>query len=83
MTYEVLHLDNAETFARNARAVAAAVLPPDGAVLSVDRRFLAGDIDGDELEEIPVPRLYRAGRMMPSAVDFLYSETVLLDLKLY
>jgi hypothetical protein len=83
MTHEVLHLGNPRAFARNARAVAAAVLPPTGAVLSVDWRFLGEDAGSDAVEKITVPRFFTPGQLAPSEVDFLYSETVLLDLKLY
>lgn len=83
MTHEVLYLGNPAAFARHGRAVAQAVLPPRDAVLSVDWRFLGAEADADAVEEIRVPRFYTPGRMVPSAVDLLYSETVLLDLKLY
>ncbi len=83
VTHEVLHLGNPDAFARHARAVAAAVLPPSGAQLSVDWRFLGEEAGADAVEEISVPRFFTPGRMAPRAVDLLYSETVLLDLKLY
>jgi uncharacterized protein YbaA (DUF1428 family) len=83
LTYEVLHVGRQDLFAEHARAVADAILPPSGAVLSVDRRFVPEGVDSGAMEAIPVPRYYRPGLMAPSEVDFLYSETVLLDLKLY
>ena len=83
VTYEVLHMSDRAVFARHARAIADAVLPASGAVLSVDRRFVGLDVAADRVEEIPVPRYFTAGRLAPHQVDFLYSETVLLDLKLY
>lgn len=83
VTHEVLYLGNPAAFVRHARAVAHAVLPPSGAVLSVDWRFLGVEAGADAVEQISVPRLFKPGRMAPGAVDFLYSETVLLDLKLY
>lgn len=83
VTHELLHLGNPAAFARHARAVAHAVLPPSGAVLSVDWRFLGVEAGADAVEQISVPRFFKPGRMAPRAVDFLYSETVLLDLKLY
>jgi hypothetical protein len=82
VTHEVLHLGNPAVFARHAPAIAHAVLPPSGAVLSVDWRFLGAEAGADAVEQISVPRFFTPGRMAPNAVDFLYSETVLLDLKL-
>jgi hypothetical protein len=32
---------------------------------------------------LPVLRFFTPGQLAPNQVDFLYSETVLLDLKLY
>jgi hypothetical protein len=52
-------------------------------VLSVDWRFVGVDVGADGVERIPVPRFYSPGRLAPRLVDLLYSETVLLDLKLY
>ena len=83
MTHEVLHLGNPRAFARNARAIAQAVLPPEAAVFSVDWRFLGEDASADSVEKITVPRFFTPGQLAPNQVDFLYSETVLLDLKLY
>lgn len=44
-------------------------------------RDLAG-LPPDRVEEIPVPRFYTPGRMAPENVDHLYSEVMLLDMKL-
>jgi len=49
----------------------------------VDRRFVAADVVPDAVEDIPVPRLYTAGAVPPADVDVLYSEIVLLGMKLY
>jgi RimJ/RimL family protein N-acetyltransferase len=83
LTYEVLYLGQPDVFARHARVVADAILPDAGAVLSVDWRFVGVDVGADGVERIPVPRFYSPGRLAPRLVDLLYSETVLLDLKLY
>ena len=84
LTHEVLHIGNRARFAAHARAIADALLPADGAVLSVDRRFVPDDADSgeDRQEAIRVPRFYTPGRMDPADIDYLYSEVVLLDMKL-
>jgi hypothetical protein len=52
-------------------------------VLSVDSRFLDSAVEPDAAAEIPGPRYFRPAGLAPAEVDFLYSETVLLGLKLY
>ncbi len=81
--YEVLHVGEPAVFSRHAGAFAAAILPPKQAVLSVDSRFLTDDAKPHRVEPIVVPRYYRPVGMGAQDVDFLYSEIVLLDLKLY
>lgn len=83
VTHDVFHIGNREVFARHVRAIADAVLPSHDAVLSVDRRFLPDDADPDEVMQIPVPRFYTPGRMPAPEVDAMYSEIVLLDMKIY
>ena len=81
--HEILHVGEPAVFGRHAAAFAAEILPPRQALLSVDSRFLPGDIKPDRVEPIEVPRFYRPVGMRAAEVDFLYSEIVLLDLKLY
>lgn len=83
VTHDVFYIGDRTVFARNARAIADRILPPKGAVLSVDRRFMPPDADPDEVEEFPVPRFYMPGRMAPEEIDTMYSEIVLLDMKIY
>ena len=83
VTHEVMYLGDRERFARHVRAITDSLLPPDRAVLSVDRRFLPGEVTPDATEAFAVPRFYVPGGMPPEAVDHLYSEIVLLDMKLY
>ena len=64
-------------------SAADALLPPQDAVMAVDRRFLPGNADADEVAQIPVPRFYTPGRMPAEDVDAMYSEIVLLDMKIY
>ena len=80
--HEVLYVEDPVAFSRHARSFAAIVLRSDEAVLSVDARFCTGDADPDRTEWIEAPRFYRPVGMEAVDVDFLYSEIVLLDLKL-
>jgi GNAT superfamily N-acetyltransferase len=81
--HEVLHISDSAVFGRHVRAFAAHVLPSGRAVLSVDSRFLVSAVEPDAAEEIVGPRYFRPAGLAPAEVDFLYSETVLLGLKLY
>jgi len=81
--HEVLHVSDSAIFGRHVRAFAAHILPSGRAVLSVDSRFLDSSVEPDAVEEIPGPRYFRPAGLAPAEVDFLYSETVLLGLKLY
>ena len=83
VTHDVFHIGDREIFARHARAIADALLPPQEAVMAVDRRFLPGNADADEVVQSPVPRFYTPGRMPAEDVDAMYSEIVLLDMKIY
>ena len=83
VTYETMHISNKPAFARHAAEIAACVLPAEDAVLSVDKRFVSGAVAAEATETIAVPRFYRPGSLQPCDVDHLYSEIVLLDLKMY
>lgn len=82
VTHEVMHLSDPARFARHARGIADAVLPKDGAVLSVDSRFVIEGANPDAVEDIPIARFFK-GPQTPARVDALYSEIVLLNMKLY
>ena len=83
VTHEVMYIGAPAVFAQHVRAIADTVLPPQGAVLAVDRRFMPEDAQPDAVVDIPVPRYYTPGRVPPNEVDHLYSEIVLMDMKLY
>lgn len=83
VTHEVMYLGQPDIFAQHARAIADAVLPRYAAVLSVDRRLVPTSTTSDAVQTFEVPRYYTAGRMDPASLDHMYSEIVLLDMKLY
>lgn len=82
VTYEVMYLNHRDVFAAHAKAIAGAILPGSGAVLSIDRRFVSGDANPDEVTPIPVPRFWRGGTIPLSEIDHVYSEIVLSDQKM-
>ncbi|WP_370401244.1 GNAT family N-acetyltransferase [Sulfitobacter sp. JB4-11] len=83
VTHEIMYLGDRDLFARHARAIADSLLPASGAILSVDPRLVPPEITPDTTEPFSVPRYYTPGRMDARAIDHLYSETVLLDVKLF
>ena len=82
LTYEVLYAGDHSLLARHTRAIADTLLPQEGAMLSIDRRFLPADMEADAIDPIPVARYYIPGNMAAAEVDYLYSEIVMLDMKM-
>ncbi len=80
ITHEVLYVSDGDLFVAHAQAIADSLLPASGAVFSIDSRFAPG-AKGTR-EAIPMPRLYKPGLLPLHHIDFLYSEIVLLDMKL-
>jgi RimJ/RimL family protein N-acetyltransferase len=79
--FDVLHLSDGALFARHGQAIADVLLPPGKAVLAADTRLLGG-ATGGAVEVMPVARYYKSKRLAPGEVDNMYSELLLLDLKL-
>ena len=82
VTHEVLYVGQPDLLARHAQAVADTLLPEQAAVFSVDKRLIP-DIASGTVEPIEVPRFYRGTSMLPAEIDHMYSEIVLMDMKLY
>ncbi|WP_299413095.1 GNAT family N-acetyltransferase [uncultured Sulfitobacter sp.] len=82
VTHEVLYVGQPDLLARYAQAVADTLLPYQAAVLSVDSRLIK-DAQNGVVEDIEVPRFYKGTSMYPSEIDHMYSEIVLMDMKLY
>lgn len=83
VTHEVLFLSDPDRFAGHTRAVADAVLPTDRAMLSVDSRFVRDLSVAEVVEPIPVPRFYSSPDMTPTGIDPMYTEIVLLGMKMH
>ena len=82
VTHEVVYVGQPDLLARHGRAVADTLLPPDAAIFSVDSRLVKG-AQPDAVEAIEVPRFYKGDSLLPSEIDHMYSEIVLMDMKLY
>lgn len=83
VTHEAMYVSDHAVFAVHARAIAGAVLPPSGAILSLDRRFTAPGLEADEVHSFAAPRFYHSGVMAPADIDMLYSECLLLGNKIH
>ena len=79
---DVLHLSRPDIFESSAMQVANLLLEDDQSVVAVDSRFLSETPPGAERVTIPVPRRYISDTLEPRSIDHLYSELVLLNLKL-
>jgi len=79
--HEVMHASDAAFLRAHAQPMADILLRSDRSVFAFDKRFLTEPAPF-ESEAMRLPRWYRSGTVMPSAIDHLYSEIALLDLKL-
>ncbi len=79
--HQVMYVSDPDFIAANGQAIADAILEPGRAVFAVDRRFAPEPMPW-EREKLRQPRLFSAPRLDPRAIDHLYNEIVLLDLKL-
>jgi hypothetical protein len=81
--WDVLHAGDRRFLAEHGQELADALLPEGAdAVLGADGRFLAGACQGGTLLPLAVPRFCKSARLGPEALDNLYSELQLLNLKL-
>lgn len=83
VTHEVMYCGDQALFARYASRIAGAVLPIHNAILSLDRRFAQKGIECDEVRTFETPRFCQRGLLHPSEIDMLYSECVLLPIKIH
>lgn len=82
VTHEVVYIGQPDLLARHGTAIANTLLPDQGAIFSVDSRLVTG-AQPDTVEPIEVPRFYKGTSMLPAEIDHMYSEIVLMDMKLY
>ncbi|MGJ8595257.1 GNAT family N-acetyltransferase [Sulfitobacter sp.] len=82
VTHEVVYIGQPEIMVNHGRAIADTVLPDEGAVFSIDSRLVTG-AQPDAVETIEVPRFYKGTSMLPTEIDHMYSEIVLMGMKLY
>lgn len=83
VTHEIMYLADQPLFAQHARQIARSVLPSEAAILSLDRRFAREGIVCDEVRAFATPRYCQQGLLDPSEIDMLYSECVLLNIKIH
>ncbi len=79
--HEIMYASDHAFLGRHAQALADTILTGDRSVLAIDRRFVPGN-PAWESESIRLPRWYRSPTVPPQAIDHLYGEVALLDLKL-
>ena len=82
VTHEIVYIGQPALLARHGRAIVDTLLPDDGAVFSIDSRLVQG-AQPDTVEPIEVPRFYKGTSMLPAEIDHMYSEIVLMGMKLY
>ena len=82
LTHEVLYTGQPEVLGRHATAIADTLLPEQAAVLSVDSRLIGPTASG-AVEQIEVPRFFKGTSMLAAEIDHMYSEIVLMGMKLY
>jgi ribosomal protein S18 acetylase RimI-like enzyme len=82
VTHEVVYVGQPDLLAQHGQAIAHSILPQTPAVLSVDSR-LAPHARGGDTQQIEVPRFFKGTSLQPAEIDHMYSEIVLMGMKLY
>lgn len=82
--YDALYIGDPQLLARNAQAIADALLPDANSVLAVDARFLTNARLDDHARAVTlsVPLSFKTTRLRADQVDNLYTEIQLMNLKL-
>jgi len=83
--HEVVYAGQRDLLGRHAQRIANTLLADAPAVLAVDARLVqaAQDALGATREPIEVARFYKGTSLLPAEIDHMYSEIVLMDMKLY
>ncbi len=83
-SFEILYTQNRSQMGRYAQDVADLILPDETAVLSSDSRFVQGESKPSRIVELEVPRFFKPAQNLPAAhISFIFSEVLLLDIKVY
>ena len=81
---EILHSSDSRLLTKYISEIANCLLPETNSVLSSDKRFLAPTAEPDDSQSLQIARYFKPANKQPGVqIDFLYSEVVLLDLKIY
>ena len=81
---EILHSNNAHLLGRGITHIANALLADDRAFLSSDSRFIEGQVSTTNTIPLEVPRFFKPAKKLSAAsISFIFSEVLLLDLKVY
>lgn len=80
--HELFYCGNRALMSAHTRSIANAVVPTDG-VLAVDTRFVSPDVAPDHTVPLSLPRYYTPGYLAPEYVDHIYSENILLGIKIH
>jgi len=83
-SFEILYTQNRSQMGRHAQHLADLILPDEAAVLSSDSRFVQGESKPNRIVELEVPRFFKPAQNLSAAhISFIFSEVLLLDLKVY
>ena len=82
--YEILYAEDRAGIGENIQLIADLILPDETCILSSDSRFIEGESKPSEIVELEVPRFYKpANNLSAAQISFIFSEVLLLDLKVY
>ena len=83
-SFEILYAENRQGIGQNIQTIADLLLPNDQAVLSSDSRFVEGGVAHSKIVDLEVPRFFKPTKnLSASQISFIFSEVLLLDLKVY
>jgi len=82
--FEILYAEDRASIGQNIQVVADLILPDETCVLSSDSRFIDGESKAAETAILEVPRFFKpAKNLLAEQISFIFSEVLLLDLKVY
>lgn len=82
--YEILYAEDRAGIGQNIQLIADLILPDETCILSSDSRFMTGESKPAKVLKLEVPRFYKPAKNLSAAqISFIFSEVLLLDLKVY